>query len=262
MTTKLRDVRAAVRALADPLRAVGVARFFKTGKGEYGEGDKFLGLYVPQLRAVARDARELSHEDTLKLLASPWHEERVLALMILVDAHERAGERDKTKIHRAYLANTAHVNNWDLVDLSARELVGYHVARNGTRVIERLARSTSLWERRIAMIATFYGIPRSDFAPALLIAERLLDDEHDLIHKAVGWMLREVGKRDVEVLRAFLSVHATQMPRTALRYAIERLPPNERKRILALERTGGDAARPRRVRNARSHPGDLALREC
>jgi len=154
MTTTLRDLRAAVRSLADPVRAAGVARFFKTGKGEYGEGDKFLGLYVPQLKALAHNARELSHEDTLKLLASPWHEERVLALMLLVNAHERAGVRDKAKIHRAYLANTAHVNNWDLVDLSARELVGYHVARNGTRLVERLARSSSLWERRIAMIAT------------------------------------------------------------------------------------------------------------
>jgi hypothetical protein len=189
MTTKLRDVRSAVRALADPVRAAGVARFFKTGKGEYGEGDKFLGLYVPQIRELARGAREISHDDTLKLLASPWHEERALALMILVDAHGRAGERDKSRIHRAYLANTAHVNNWDLV--------------------------------------------RNEFGPTLLIAERLLDDEQDLIHKAVGWMLREVGKRDVEVLRAFLRAHRTRMPRTALRYSIERLAPDERKRILA-----------------------------
>jgi 3-methyladenine DNA glycosylase AlkD len=232
--THLREVRATLRAAADPERAIGVARFFKTGKGDYGEGDRFLGINVPTLRAIVGKARDLSHEDTLKLLASPWHEERAVALMLMVDAHERATERGKAALHRDYLANTAFVNNWDLVDLSARELVGYHVARKGTRLIEKLAGSSSLWERRIAMIATYYGIQLRDFAPALLIAERLLGDEHDLIHKAVGWMLREVGKRDAETLRAFLDTHATSMPRTALRYSIERFPADERKRYLAL----------------------------
>ena len=230
----LREVRAALRAAADPERAIGVARFFKTGKGEYGEGDRFLGIYVPKLRAIARAARDLPHEERLKLLASPWHEERAVALMLMVEAHERADDRGKTMLHRAYLANTAFVNNWDLVDMSARELVGYHVTRKGTRLIEKLAQSSSLWERRIAMIATFYGIQRRDFAPALLIAQRLLGDRHDLIHKAVGWMLREVGKRDVETLRTFLDTHVTAMPRTALRYAIERFPSDERKRYLAM----------------------------
>lgn len=224
-----------MRELADPERAQGVARFFKTGPGQYGEGDQFLGVRVPTIRTVARNVRSLSHEDTLKLLASRWHEERLLALVLLVHAHERAGERDQSTIHRAYLANTRYVNNWDLVDASARELVGTHIPADDTRLLERLAASSSMWERRIAMIATSHGIAQRQFGPALLIAERLLDDEHDLIHKAVGWMLREVGKRDVDVLRRFLREHAPRMPRTALRYAIERFPEAERKRYLAMK---------------------------
>ncbi len=236
-SARLRALKKEVAELGDPRRAVGVARFFKTGKGEYGEGDKFLGIYVPDLRRLARKARDLPLNDALDLLRSPWHEERLLALMILVDRHERGTAGEKAAIHRAYLANTRYINSWDLVDVSARELVGYHVAKKGTRLIERLAKSESLWERRIAMIATSYPTAGNDFAPALLIAERLLDDEHDLMHKALGWMLREVGKRDVNVLRAFLAEHAARMPRTALRYAIERFPEPERKRWLATARS-------------------------
>jgi 3-methyladenine DNA glycosylase AlkD len=230
----LGDVRATVRALGDPVRAAGVALFFKTGPGDYGEGDQFLGIYVPDLRRAARAARGLSHEETLTLLRSAWHEERLLALMLLVDAHERGTEKQRVTIHRAYLANTRFVNNWDLVDASARALVGPHIVRAGTRLIERLAKSASLWERRIAIVATHHTIMLDEYQPTLTIAEHLLDDEHDLIHKAVGWMLREVGKRDVTTLRAFLRAHATTMPRTALRYAIERFPEAERKRYLAM----------------------------
>jgi len=229
----LRDLRGAIRAEADPERAAGVARFFKTAPGDYGAGDKFLGIPVPVLRKIARANRELSRADTLELLQSPWHEERLLALLILVDAHKRAKPDEQLALHRAYLANTMYVNNWDLVDSSAEELVGSHIGAKGTRMLERLARSKSLWERRIAIIATFSTIKQDEFQPTLLIAEQLLDDEHDLIHKAVGWMLRETGNRDIDTERAFLDRHAATMPRTALRYAIEKFDEKERKKYMA-----------------------------
>lgn len=232
----LRDVRATIRSAANPERALGVARFFKTAAGEYGEGDRFLGITVPELRKIARSNRALSRSGTLKLLDSPWHEERLVALVILVTKHQEAAPEEATWLHRAYLANTAWVNNWDLVDVSAAEMVGSHIAANGMGMLERLARSSSVWERRIAIIATFWTIKRDDFTPTLMIAERLLEDEHDLIHKAVGWMLRETGNRDVAVLRQFLDRHATTMPRVALRYAIERLGEQERRRYLAMRR--------------------------
>jgi len=229
----LRDLRGAIRAEVDPERAAGVARFFKTAPGDYGAGDKFLGIPVPVLRKIARANRELSRGDTLELLQSPWHEERLLALLILVDAHKRAKPDEQLAIHRAYLANTVYVNNWDLVDSSAEELVGSHIGAKGTRMLERLARSKSLWERRIAIIATFATIKQDEFQPTLLIAEQLLDDEHDMIHKAVGWMLRETGNRDIDTERAFLDRHAATMPRTALRYAIEKFDEKERKKYMA-----------------------------
>lgn len=217
-----------MKSAADPARAIGTAGFFKTGPGEYGEGDKFLGITVPDLRRIARAHRDLQAADRLTLLHSPWHEERAVALMLLVDAHARASAREKTALHREYLANTQWINNWDLVDASAAEMVGTHVVAKGTALIEKLARSTSLWERRIAIVSTFASIRANDVAPTVLIAERLLGDAHDLIHKAVGWLLREVGKRDLATLRRFLDDHAATMPRTVLRYAIERLDAAER----------------------------------
>ena len=225
----LRALRSAIRAEADPARAAFVAGFFKTGPGQYGEGDNFLGIAVPVLRRIAREHRELSLQDTLTLLRSSWHEERAVALIILVEAHNRGTEKERVAIHRAYLANTAHVNNWDLVDAAAGDLVGSHIPERGMPMLERLAKSPSLWERRIAIVATFWTIRHDNFAPTLAIAERLMNDGHDLLHKAIGWMLREVGKRDPAVLRAFLEIHAATMPRTALRYAIERMAPAERK---------------------------------
>ncbi|MES2176280.1 MAG: DNA alkylation repair protein [Gemmatimonadota bacterium] len=228
----LKGIRTILRSSGDPQRALGTARFFKTGRGEYGEGDKFLGIRVPDLRRIVRAHRGLSLADTLALLQSGWHEERAVALLLLVDAHARGSATEKRQIHREYLANTRYINNWDLVDSSAGEIVGSHVPERGTGFLEKLARSNSLWERRIAMIATFWSIKHDDFAPTLRIAEQLLDDEHDLIHKAVGWMLREAGNRDVTVLRAFLDTHAATMPRTALRYAIERLGPDDRRRYM------------------------------
>jgi 3-methyladenine DNA glycosylase AlkD len=224
----LAALRRDLKAAADPERAAGTAGFFKTGPGEYGEGDKFLGIRVPELRRIVRAHRELSRADTLSLLKSPWHEERLAALMLLVDAHQHGTRSERGVLHRDYLANTEWINNWDLVDASAGELVGSHIAARGTARIETLSLSKSLWERRIAIVATLFTIRNDDFAPTLLIAERLLGDQHDLIHKAVGWMLREVGKRDAAVLRRFLDAHAATMPRTALRYAIERLKASER----------------------------------
>jgi 3-methyladenine DNA glycosylase AlkD len=232
-SASLAALRRDMKAAADPVRGIGTASFFKTRPGEYGEGDKFLGITVPDLRRIARAHRELPSADRLTLLRSPWHEERAVALMLLVDAHERASQRDQAVLHREYLANTAFVNNWDLVDASAAEMVGTHVAAKGTALIEKLARSKSLWERRIAIVATFAPIRANDFAPTVLIAERLLADPQDLIHKAVGWLLREVGKRDISVLRGFLELHAATMPRTALRYAIERMDVPERHAYMA-----------------------------
>jgi 3-methyladenine DNA glycosylase AlkD len=229
-------LRKKIAAAGTPERADGTARYFKTGVGEYGEGDKFLGLDAAQMRSLARAARGLSLEDTLKLLHSKWHEERSIALLILVDAAERGTPAEQKAIRRAYLANSAYVNNWDLVDLSAPEIIGAAIEADGTKLVERLAKSELLWERRIAMVATHRATQRGDLAPALLIAERLLGDAHDLMHKAVGWMLREVGKRDADVLRAFLTKYAAAMPRTTLRYSIERFTPEERKRWLSIKR--------------------------
>jgi 3-methyladenine DNA glycosylase AlkD len=233
--SSLRDLRATIRAAADPARAAGAARFFKTAPGDYGANDKFLGVAVPALRKIVPANRALSRADWMALLQSPWHEERLLALFLLVDAHHRAEPSEQLSLHNEYLANTAYVNNWDLVDSSAEELVGSHIGTKGMRLLERLARSSSLWERRIAIIATFHTIKRNDFEPTLAIAARLLDDEHDLIHKAVGWMLREVGKRDFDSERTFLDRHASTMPRTALRYAIEKFGDAERRRYMGMK---------------------------
>ena len=226
-----------MEAAADPKRAIGTATFFKTGPGQYGEGDKFLGITVPELRRIARAHRELPSAVRLELLRSPWHEERAVALMLLVDAHERASATEQTRLHREYLAHTEWINNWDLVDASAAEMVGTHVLARGTALIEKLARSKSLWERRIAIVSTFASLRANDFAPTLMIADRLEGDSHDLIHKAVGWLLREVGKRDIAVLRGYLDAHAATMPRTTLRYAIERMDAAERRAYMAMKTT-------------------------
>lgn len=225
-------VRAELHALADPEDAAFLQRFFKTGPGEYGEGDRFLGIRVPQTRALVRCARSIPLESVLELLRSPWHEERLLALLILVDQYQRGTPDERKIIHRTYLANTQYVNNWDLVDASAEYLVGQHIRPDDLSLLEQLAASDSLWERRIAMLATFHWIKQGHFDPAFRIAELLLADREDLIHKAVGWMLREVGKRDQAAEEAFLRTHYKRMPRTMLRYAIERFPPDLRKAYL------------------------------
>jgi 3-methyladenine DNA glycosylase AlkD len=226
-------LRAELYALADPADAIHLQRFFKTAPGEYGAGDKFLGLRVPALRRLVRDYRQLNDADALEMLASSWHEERLLALMLLVDGYDRGDGSRRERIHRAYLEHTRYINNWDLVDASAEHIVGPHLEAREIALLERLARSDDIWERRIAIISTFHFIKRNEYAPTLKIARLLLDDSHDLIHKAVGWMLREVGKRDREVEDAFLKKHYKKMPRTMLRYAIERHPETLRKRYLA-----------------------------
>lgn len=232
MAAALADVRGRLHAHADPERARFLEGFFKTGPGEYGEGDRFLGLRVPQVRALARDAAALPLGDLTDLLRSPFHEERLLALLALVRRYARADEAGREAIYRVYLAHSLFVNNWDLVDASAPHIVGAHLSERGWEPAEQLARSPSVWERRIAVLATFYAIRRGEPMPALRVAEWLVHDPHDLIHKAAGWMLREVGKRDREVEEAFLREHAATMPRTMLRYAVERFPDALRRRYL------------------------------
>lgn len=230
---KVADVRAAVRKAANADDAVHLLRFFKTGPGEYGEGDQFLGIRVPALRSLQRQYAELSHDDTLELLQSRWHEERLLALLLMVRRHANADERTRKKIFKAYLAHTRFINSWDLVDASAEHIVGPHVSHDDPRLLPKLAHSKMLWERRIAVLATFHHIKRGEFDATLMVADWLLADPHDLIHKAVGWLLREIGKRDMAAEERFLLPRYQRMPRTMLRYAIERFPEKRRKAYLS-----------------------------
>jgi 3-methyladenine DNA glycosylase AlkD len=229
---QLRGLRERLGREASAPDAKFLQRFFKTAPGEYGAGDKFIGIRVPVLRKLAKEFRLLPLRDVTALLRSPIHEERLLALLILVDAYARADETVRAEIFALYLKQLDWVDNWDLVDSSAPHIVGRHLEGRSRKILFRLARSKNLWHRRVAMLATFHFIRQNDFADALRLAELLRDDEHDLMHKAVGWMLREVGKRDASALKQFLHKHAAFMPRTALRYAIEKLPESERRRHL------------------------------
>lgn len=223
------------RALGSPDRAAGSARFFKTGPGEYGEGDLFLGITVPQVRALLPQTDGLAEPEVLELLHSNWHEERLLALLILVRRFEKArkDEAAREKIVSLYLANTAWINNWDLVDTSAPLIPGVWLLKRDRAILSTLAQSKSLWEQRIAVMATLAFIRKGDFADTLDLCVHFLSHPHDLMHKACGWMLREAGKRDIQVLHTFLDAHASRMPRTMLRYAIEKLPKPERRSYLA-----------------------------
>ncbi len=209
--------------------------FFKTGAGQYGEGDTFLGIRVPALRKLAKEYQNLPPEKILTLLKSPYHEERLFALILFVNAFAQGDEIIKKKIYDLYLANPSYINNWDLVDISAPNIVGAFLMEKNKKPLYKLAKSKSLWERRIAILATFYFIKNNKFADTLKIAGILLQDKEDLIHKALGWMLRETGKRDIEPLESFLKEHCRVMPRTMLRYAIEKFTPSRRKMFL----TGG-----------------------
>jgi 3-methyladenine DNA glycosylase AlkD len=226
------EVRKELKSMADPGKAAILQRYFKTGLGQYGEGDIFIGVMVPQSRKVAKKFSQLQLVEVKMLLYSRIHEERLVALLILVWRYSSAlsSREEKEEIVKFYLDNIKQVNNWDLVDLSAPNILGAHLIDRDRRLLYRLARSENVWERRIAILATYHFIRDGDFSDTLKIAEMLLQDRHDLIHKAAGWMLREVGKRDVASEEAFLEKHLSVMPRTMLRYAIERLPESKRRR--------------------------------
>ena len=242
-TNALAALRVALRDASDPKRAKAMSAYFKTGPGEYAEGDVFIGISMPALRAIARTCSSLTLAELDALLSSRVHEERSLALMVLVRQFEKGDAAARQERFDFYLAHLAGINNWDLVDMSAPRIVGTHlIATRDQRLLPRLARSKVLWERRVAMLATLAFITEGDAKTAFAIAELLLGDTHDLMHKAVGWMLREVGKRvDEDTLRGFLTTHAPMMPRTALRYAIERFSPAERKRWLGVPRARVDS---------------------
>jgi 3-methyladenine DNA glycosylase AlkD len=225
-------VRAALRKVAYPHRAEASLWCFQTVKGEYGEGDKFLGVRVPDVRRVAKQFCELPLSETLKLLKSSIHEERQVALFILVKQFEKGGEAEREKVFTGYVRHMRYVNNWDLVDGSAPQIIGGHLVGKEHSQLDKWARSRDLWKRRIAIMATFQFIKAGKFTDTLRIAGMLLNDKEDLIHKAVGWMLREVGNRDRAVEERFLKRHYKAMPRTMLRYAIEKFPEKKRKAYL------------------------------
>lgn len=226
------DIIDALRSIANPEVANHSMRFFKTGKGEYGEGDRFLGIRVPEQRKIARKHRDLPLDEVRTLLESEFHEVRLTGLLILVYQYEKADADRQVKIYHFYMNHLQYVNNWDLVDSSAKYIAGHYLFNKDRQVLFDLAKSENLWERRVAILTTFYSIDQGDFTTTLKISEILLDDDEDLIHKAVGWMLREVGKQDKLELFSFLKKHYKNMPRTMLRYAIEKLPEKERKMYL------------------------------
>jgi 3-methyladenine DNA glycosylase AlkD len=213
-------------------RAKVMQRFFKTGKGEYGEGDVFLGLSVPRQRLLARKYMDLTLADIQKLLKSRVHEYRFTALVILVTKFSKSSESEKRKIYIFYLKNAKRINNWDLVDTSAPYIVGEYLRNKDPKILYKLAQSNNLWKKRIAMLSTFAFIKRNQFQDAFNVAKLLINDEHDLIHKSVGWMLREVGNRNLLEEKKFLKKHYKKMARAALRYAIEKFPKQEQKKYL------------------------------
>jgi len=229
----LTELKREIKKNANPQKAELLQRFFKTGPGEYGEGDIFLGIMVPVQRAIAKKYKELSLKDIRKLLNSNIHEERLIALLILVEQYKKGNEQKKEDIFTFYHLNRKRINNWDLVDLTAHIISGSYLMNKDKSILYKLAESENIWERRIAVISTFHFIKNNVFDHSLGIAEKLLNDKHDLIHKAVGWMLREIGNRDMNTEEGFLEKHYKKMPRTMLRYAIEKFP--EKKRLAYLK---------------------------
>lgn len=225
-------IRARLRELANPKKAEVLQRFFKTGPCEYAEGDRFLGIQVPELRKLAKEYALVPLTETGKLLASPIHEERFLALLLMMNQYAKGNHAEKTIVHDFYVQKVRFINNWDLVDISAPYLVGAHLWERDKRPLSMFATSANMWERRIAILATFFFIKRGSYAEALRIAGLLLQDKEDLIHKAVGWMLREIGKRSLVTEEEFLRMYYKRMPRTMLRYAIERFPEPQRQQYL------------------------------
>lgn len=228
----LSQLKKDLRKLANPEKAKNYARFFKTGKGEYGEGDKFLGVIVPDSRKIAKKYKDLLLTDVQKLLQSKIHEERIIAVTILVSQYERSNEKEKKRIYIFYIKNRKYINNWDLVDGSAPKIMGSYLMDKPKDIIYKFAKSKKLWERRIAIMTTLLFINNDEYNDTFKISKILLYDEHDLIHKAVGWMLREVGNRDRKVEERFLKKHYNKMPRTMLRYAIEKFPETLRQKYL------------------------------
>jgi len=228
-----------LRSVSSAQRAKDLSRFFKTGPGGYGAGDLFLGITVPQIRKTIKEARELGLDQISILLSSKFHEVRLAGALCLVENAKNADVMTRKTICDFYLKHRERINNWDLVDLSAPTVVGEYLllAPSAKMILKKLSREKSMWPRRIAMLATFAFIRAGRFNESLALAKKYLSDKEDLMHKATGWMLREIGKRDAKTLKAFLDRHATAMPRTMLRYAIEKFSPKERKRYLSLPRT-------------------------
>lgn len=229
----MQDIHSDILKQADAKRATLLQRYFKTGKGEYAEGDIFVGLTVPQVRLLSKKYKNISLRHTEKLLKSKIHEERLLALQILSIQFKKSDEKNRRSIYNFYLSHTHYINNWDLVDLSARDIVGAYLFDKDRSILQQLARSSNMWERRIAIISTMYFINNGQAEDSLIIAKLLLSDTQDLIHKAVGWTLREIGKRcAIEQEEDFLKRHYKNIPRTTLRYAIERFSEQKRKQYL------------------------------
>jgi 3-methyladenine DNA glycosylase AlkD len=225
-----------LRSLGDPVIAEQSQRYFKTGKGEYGEGDRFLGIRVPVLRAEVKKHPSVPLHEIQQLLTSPFHEIRLFALLLLVREFSKSSDEEKTAIYKLYLSNTQYINNWDLVDSSAHRIIGVYLEDKDKKILYKLAKSDNLWERRIAILSCFHFIGNNQFKDALKLATLLMNDKADLMHKAIGWMLREIGKRDLATEEAFLLKHHSNMPRTMLRYAIERFPERKRKDYMKIMR--------------------------
>ena len=226
------DIMRRLEELADKKKAQVLQRFFKTGPGEYGEGDLFLGIKVPELRKLAKEYEGIAIKEAKQLLRSSIHEQRLLALLLLIRKFSKGDVGARERIYELYIRNTQYINNWDLVDVSAEHVVGAYLMERNKEQLYRLAKSASLWERRISILSTFHYVKHNEFSETLKISKMLLSDEEDLIHKAVGWMLREVGKRHLPTEEKFLRAHYKIMPRTMLRYAIERFPEPKRQRYL------------------------------
>lgn len=226
MTVK--EIYKELEALSTPEKKEFLPYFFKTGKGQYGEGDKFIGVVVPDTRKIAKKYKAMPFEEVTRLLENEYHECRLCALLILVERFKKASEAERKEIVDFYMAHTHRINNWDLVDLSAKDIVGEYLVDKDRSVLYKLVKSSLLWDQRIAVVCTYAFIRRGDLKDIFALSELLLNYKHDLMHKATGWMLREAGKKDIEQLRKFLDKHHQIMPRTMLRYAIEKLSPEER----------------------------------
>ncbi len=232
MNNMVSRISKGLREIAEPDRAAKHQKFFKTGEGEYGEGDKFIGVRVPLIRKLVREFQGLSLEETKTLLFSLWHEERLFALLMMRDSFKRGDDKRKEEIYNLFMNSTSQINNWDLVDSSAPYIAGAWLFDRDRTPLYEFAESDNLWERRIAVISTQYFIRRNNFADTLRIAGILLEDREDLIHKAVGWMLRDVGNRNMKTEEKFLKKYYRKMPRTMLRYAIEKFPEEKRQMYL------------------------------